>query len=112
WQWTGPLPTPVLEGSKATYVDVQPGVDLVIQATLTGFEQFLVLKQRPTAAAAFRLGLRADGGAKLTQSADGLLALQDQAGKVAANAPAPLMWDAKIDARSGEHTKIAQVPAT
>ncbi len=48
--WSGALPAPVLDGSKATYVDVLPGVDLVVSLTVTGFEQFFVLKQKPTLA--------------------------------------------------------------
>ena len=48
--WVGALPTPVLLGDKATYVDVLPGVDLVVSLTANGFEQFFVLKQKPSRA--------------------------------------------------------------
>ncbi|MGW2401359.1 hypothetical protein ACWCYY_32855, partial [Kitasatospora sp. NPDC001664] len=36
--WLGKLPKPKLSGSKATYVNARPGVDLVLEATRTGFE--------------------------------------------------------------------------
>lgn len=38
--WEGTLPKPTLEGRRATYESVEPGTDLVIEATSTGFEQF------------------------------------------------------------------------
>ncbi|MFD1322241.1 hypothetical protein ACFQ4H_14180 [Micromonospora sonneratiae] len=36
--WRGALPEPVLDGTKATYPEVKPGVDLVIDAGRTGFQ--------------------------------------------------------------------------
>lgn len=38
-QWDQELPAPRLEGPRAVYADVQPGVDLVVEATRTGYEQ-------------------------------------------------------------------------
>ncbi|MFJ6198271.1 hypothetical protein [Micromonospora sp. NPDC092111] len=40
---SGRLPAPVVEGTKTTYPEVRPGVDLVVESTRTGFEQFLVV---------------------------------------------------------------------
>ena len=48
-EWDGPLPAPRLEGPRAVYAEVQPGVDLVVEATRTGYEQFFVLTDRPAA---------------------------------------------------------------
>lgn len=43
------LPTPTLDGSTATYADVLPGADLVVQATPDGFSENLVVKSRTAA---------------------------------------------------------------
>jgi hypothetical protein len=42
--WPGKLGKPVLAGNRATYADVHPGVDLVVDALRTGCEQFLIIK--------------------------------------------------------------------
>ena len=42
--WPGKLGKPVLAGNRATYADVHPGVDLVVDALRTGYEQFLIIK--------------------------------------------------------------------
>jgi hypothetical protein len=44
------LPTPTLDGPKATYAEVMPGVDLVTEATTEGFSYNLVVKNREAAA--------------------------------------------------------------
>ena len=46
--WPGKLPKPTLDGDKATYAEVLPGVDLVLKAESTGFSQHLVVNS-PTA---------------------------------------------------------------
>jgi hypothetical protein len=55
-EWMAPwaLPKPTLDGTKATYADVQPGVDLVLDARRTGFEQDFVIKSRPAGGVAPR----------------------------------------------------------
>ena len=53
--WHGRLPEPVLAGSTATYPEVRPGVDLVVEALNTGFEYFLVVKTRQAARALGRV---------------------------------------------------------
>ncbi|MEU6229565.1 LamG-like jellyroll fold domain-containing protein [Streptomyces sp. NPDC047042] len=45
--WT--LPTPAVDGSTATYADVLPDTDLVVQATPDGFSENLVVKSRTAA---------------------------------------------------------------
>ncbi|HWB36554.1 MAG TPA: DNRLRE domain-containing protein, partial [Rugosimonospora sp.] len=96
--WQGGLPVPELSGRRATYRDVRPGVDLVVEATNTGFEQFVVLEERPAAGAdtSFPVTVRVDG-AQVSQSADGGL-VATEGGRVVATAAAPVMWDAVADA--------------
>ncbi|WP_181804621.1 DNRLRE domain-containing protein [Streptomyces shenzhenensis] len=108
-QWKGGLPTPKLDGTRAKYVNAVPGADVVVEATRTGFEQFVEIKQRPTTDGyAYTLPLRAKG-LKVKQRADGSVLFIDRKNKKRAVMPAPVMWDATVDKRSGEHTRKAKV---
>ncbi|MET8080683.1 RHS repeat-associated core domain-containing protein [Streptomyces sp. NPDC005303] len=109
-QWKGGLPTPVLDGPKATYRDAVPGADVVVEATRSGFEQYVTIKQRPSAGGyAYTMPLRAKG-LKAAQQADGSVVFTDaKSGKKRAVMPAPVMWDATVDPVSGEHTHRAKV---
>ncbi|MFJ6935484.1 DNRLRE domain-containing protein [Streptomyces sp. NPDC101132] len=108
-QWKGGLPAPVLEGTKATYPEAVPGADVVVEATRTGFEQFVELKKRPSAAGfSYTLPLKAKG-LKATQQADGSVVFTDKKSKKTAVMPAPVMWDATVDPVSGEHTRRVKV---
>lgn len=101
--WSGPLPVPELDGTTATYREVKPGVDLVVEATRTGYQQHLLVKNRAAAAQLKQIRLpwttdvvtRLDGNGGLT-------------GK-AVDVPAPLMWDSTIDPASGENVRRAPV---
>ncbi|MCW2143065.1 RHS repeat-associated core domain-containing protein [Actinoplanes cyaneus] len=108
--WTGPLPEPVLDGPTATYPEVRPGVDLVVRAQSTGYEQFFVAKDRAALRRAAKLSLPMTTG-KLTASADGRggLDFTDAKGRVIGRAQAPEMWDAKVGALSGIHVNRAPV---
>ena len=59
--WPGKLPQPMLHGSTATYADVAPGVDMVIEALRTGYEQKFVVKQRPAGVVSWQLPLHTKG---------------------------------------------------
>ena len=98
--WTGTLPTPRLAGTRATYADVRPGVDLVVAATRQGFEQYLVLKSRAAAdqVASVTYGFSGPGAAKAARTRTGSIALTGADGAASAEIPAPLMWDAKTSA--------------
>ena len=107
--WTGALPTPVLDGNKATYREVRPGVDLVVEASRTGVEQHLVVKNRAAAAqvASVQLPIRATG---LTIQGDGAgLRFIDGKGRTVGASPAPEMWDASIDPATGGPKRKAKV---
>ncbi|CAL9617694.1 DNRLRE domain-containing protein [Streptomyces sp. enrichment culture] len=110
--WQGALPEPVLKGSKATYVDVMPGTDLVVEATRTGFEQFLVVKDRAAAerAASFTLPLRAKGLKAAENAADETVTFTDAATREKVGTlPTPAMWDASRDKRGRAGTNRADV---
>ncbi|MEV7923951.1 ricin-type beta-trefoil lectin domain protein [Kitasatospora sp. NPDC088779] len=103
--WLGKLPKPKLEGNKATYVNARPGVDLVLEATRTGFEQFLIVKDRSAVAQTGTVTLPLDTtGLTVSPQQDGSIQLLDKAtGKAAVKIPTPVMWDAAVDPASQEH---------
>lgn len=107
-RWRGELPRPVVEGTRATYVDVLPTVDLVVEATRTGFEQFLIVKSRPRSAAAVSVSLPlALRGMSARRGGGGGVELVDGGGRVAGALAEPVMWDARVDPASG-HACIAR----
>lgn len=111
--WFGALPEPVIEGEEGTiarYRDALVATDLLIESTRTGFEQFLELKDRSAVDANGEVSysLTAKG---LTAKADndGSVTFTDAKGRAAGVLPSPVMWDARVDERSGEHTHRAKV---
>lgn len=110
-RWRGGLPEPVLSGTRATYRDAVPGADVVVEATRTGFEQFVVIKERPsTTDWSYTLPLVVRG-VKARRASDGGVEFVDRrTGKVRAVMPAPVMWDASVDESTGQHAR--QVPAS
>lgn len=110
-QWKGGLPAPIVSGHKAVYPQAVPGADLVVDATRTGFEQFLVLKDRPVDDRAPWTVPLTLPGISAVQQKDGSVSFTDKkSGEKVATMPAPVMWDAQVDPRSGEHTNSARVP--
>ncbi|WP_329255026.1 DNRLRE domain-containing protein [Streptomyces canus] len=108
-QWKGGLPEPKLDGPRAEYVNAVPGADVIVEATRTGFEQLVEIKQRPTTNGyTYTLPLKAKG-LKVKQLADRSIQFTDTKNKKRAVMPAPVMWDATVDKRSGEHTNRAEV---
>jgi RHS repeat-associated protein len=117
--WMGKLGEPTLSGGRATYVDVQPGVDLTVDVLRNGFEQSMVVKS-----AAALAGL-SGGGAEVSWSLpvktrgltarsedDGSVSFVDAKDVVVSRFAAPKAWDAGVDPRSGEHTSTAPVRLT
>ncbi|MFD6819903.1 DNRLRE domain-containing protein [Streptomyces sp. NPDC060085] len=108
-QWKGGLPKPKLDGTRATYVNAVPGADVVVEATRTGFEQFVDIKERPDKGGyTYTMPLKAKG-LKVKQLKDGSLLFSNKKGKKQASMPTPVMWDATVDKVSGEHTRRAPV---
>lgn len=109
--WGKKLPAPALNGPRATYAEVAPGVDLVVEARRSGFEQLFVLKDRsavPAAGAPWSFTVKTKG-LRVRPDADGGLSFVDAAGAVASRIPPALAWDAKVDERSGDPVSTSPV---
>ncbi|MGR8012295.1 DNRLRE domain-containing protein [Streptomyces hypolithicus] len=105
--WQEALPTPMVKGPTASY-DLGGGQTLEVTAQKQGFTQNVILDQAPDAPVSYRIPLQMDG-LKLSQAASGHLMLKDDAGKLVAEAPAPMMWDASKHPLSGEAEHVAKV---
>ncbi|NNM47775.1 DNRLRE domain-containing protein [Knoellia koreensis] len=114
--WKAALPEPTLSGTKATYAGIAPGVDLVQEATRTGVEQFLLLKDKAAVDAAVaaakdgryevRIPITTKGLTAKTRT-DGGLDFVDAKGTPVQTIAAPRMWDAatipNADVPANEH---------
>ncbi|MFE7469360.1 DNRLRE domain-containing protein [Streptomyces sp. NPDC057499] len=108
-QWKGGLPAPRLSGNTATYPEAVPGGDLVVEATRTGFEQYLELRKAPQEGAPLVLPLVLPEDMRASASADGGIDFRDASGEIVATMPAPTMWDSQVDPRSLEHTNRRKI---
>ncbi|MDQ0933372.1 hypothetical protein QFZ49_003312 [Streptomyces turgidiscabies] len=92
--WT--LPAPSLDGSTATYADVLPGTDLVVQATADGFSENLVVKSRTAAdspeLASVRFPVSVDGVSAYDTHSGGA-AFVDADGRPVFTTGAAMMYD-------------------
>ncbi|WP_406068327.1 RHS repeat-associated core domain-containing protein [Micromonospora sp. NBC_01638] len=111
--WQGALPAPILSGNRATYPDVAPGIDLVVEATRTGFAQFVTVKNREAVdnLPDLALPLAAKSLSSFSQGSNGELTLKNSQGLPIAAVPAPEMWDAQRAPGSGEPTRRRVVVA-
>ena len=102
-EWISPwkLPEPTLDGTKATYAEVQPGVDLVLDARRNGFENDFIVKQRPETAPVWRIPLRTKG-LTATPRQDGSITFVDAKNVVRSQIPVGYMWD-DVTGANGEN---------
>lgn len=100
--WAGSLPKPVLVGPEATYSEVLPGVDLVIEATPSGFEQFFVLNVKPSAEvlASLVLPLKTKK-VSVVENPDGSFTFENSVSDEVASLPTPRVWDSSFEPKSG-----------
>src|SRR5262249_7056340 len=108
--WRGALPAPTLAGTRATYAEGMPGVDLVVEAARTGFEYSYVAKDRAALARIATISTRLSSGrAVQADRAAGGVVLRGGPGRPDVRFPEPLMWDASVGPDSGEHLKVGHV---
>ncbi|WP_308406301.1 DNRLRE domain-containing protein [Streptomyces sp. AC602_WCS936] len=109
-QWKGGLPKPELDGTTARYNEAVPGADVIVEATRTGFEQYVEIAEKPSADGySYTLPVKAKGLVAKANK-DGSVSFTDaKTGVVRATMPAPVMWDASVDQRSGKHENRARV---
>ncbi|MGW2964980.1 DNRLRE domain-containing protein [Streptomyces sp. NPDC001220] len=106
--WEDALPTPSVKDSTASY-DLGSGQTLSVTALAQGFSENIKLTQQPDDdTVSYRIPLELDS-LKLSQTESGHLLLKDSDGKLVAEAPAPMMWDASKDEASGESAHQYQV---
>lgn len=110
-RFDGALPVPVLQGPRAIYAQVRPGVDLVVEATRSGFEQFFVLTHRPRPGKEPQLRVAVTAlGATARAAAGGLVEFVAGDGvTVLGSVPQASAWDAQVD---GERAHPITTPWT
>ncbi|WP_328946913.1 LamG domain-containing protein [Streptomyces sp. NBC_00250] len=98
--WPGSLPAPRLDGPRAVYENVLPDVNLILTATVEGFQQVLEV-ETPAAAALPELkeieyALSADG-LSLREGRFGSMEALDGNGQVVFRSPTARMWNSAGD---------------
>ncbi len=95
--WPGTLPAPVIDGDRALYQDVLPGVDLLLTARDSGFSHVLIVKNAEAAAdpelAALSYGLTSPDLTFTLDPVTHVIHAEDADGTEVAVSPTPYMWD-------------------
>jgi hypothetical protein len=118
YTWPGTLPEPVLNGPRALYSEVLPGVDLLLIAREEGgFAQLLIVKSREAAQskalATVSYGLRSKTAVFRYDQASSRVRVLDKAGKEVGSIPTPFAWDSSgrdpelPEGRSEPRTSVA-----
>ncbi|MBT2452777.1 DNRLRE domain-containing protein [Streptomyces sp. ISL-43] len=108
--WPGVLPAPVIDGPRALYENVRPGIDLLMTAQDGGYSHLLVVKDKQAAAdpllAEIEYRLASPDLQFQLDGESGSLSAKDAKGEEVAGSPSPLMWDS-----SGKVATTDDVPA-
>jgi hypothetical protein len=107
--WRGALPEPLLDGSKATYPEVKPGIDLVVEVGRTGYQYYLVVKTPQAAAELGEVVMPWQVGDETRSRGTGD---QDQGGD---QPDGPViseayMWDARVSLQTGDPSHVTEIP--
>lgn len=107
------LGAPKISGRRATYANVTTGADMAVQATRTGFESFLSVKDAAAVKAlvassgpdkgkvVWSFPVQVSGGVTAKQGKDGDVVFVDAKGGVQGRMTAPQAWDATKNSKSG-----------
>lgn len=98
YTWPGALPVPVLDGPRALYSEVLPGVDLLLVAREEGgFAQVLIVKTPEAAAnkglARVGYGLRSATATFQNDTGSNRVQVLDKTGAEIGSIPTPFTWD-------------------
>lgn len=107
--WPAPLPTPVVSGDAAVFADVASGVDLVVRTSTSGFNVYLVVRDRAAASSPLLTDLRLGWsavGLTLRKTAGGFEAVDGNGVPVFA-APKFAMWSAPGAAGEGSPAEVS-----
>ncbi|WP_343244492.1 DNRLRE domain-containing protein [Streptomyces sp. SID11385] len=116
YTWPGKLPEPVLDGPRALYPEVLPGIDLLVVAREEGgFAQLLVVKDEEAARderlAGLSFGLYSETARFTHNSAKDTVSITDaEGGRVIGTMPTPFAWDSSgrdPEAKPGTEARTA-----
>ncbi|MBT2545072.1 DNRLRE domain-containing protein [Streptomyces sp. ISL-44] len=95
--WPGTLPEPVIDGPRALYENVRPGIDLVMTAQDGGYSHVLVVKDRQAAAdpllGQLKYQLASPDLAFRLDAESGAVSARNAQDEEVAGSPTPMMWD-------------------
>ncbi|WP_046779774.1 DNRLRE domain-containing protein [Streptomyces yangpuensis] len=108
--WPGPLPQPVIDGPRALYENVRPGIDLLMTAQDGGYSHLLVVKDKQAAAdpllGQLKYRLASPDLTFHLDTQSSAVSARDGEGEEIAGSPTPMLWDS-----SGKVTTTDNEPA-
>ncbi|GAA2780880.1 DNRLRE domain-containing protein [Streptomyces showdoensis] len=98
YTWPTALPEPVLDGPRALYPEVFPGVDLLLVARAEGgFGQVLIVKNREAAKnqalSTVKFGMSSKTAVFRQNTAANVIQVLDRSGQEIGSVPTPFAWD-------------------
>ncbi|MFE5720728.1 DNRLRE domain-containing protein [Streptomyces erythrochromogenes] len=108
--WPGTLPAPVIDGPRALYENVRPGIDLLMTAQDGGYSHLLVVKDKQAAAdpllGELKYRLASPDMSFHLDAESSAISARDAKGEEIAGSPTPMAWDS-----SGKVATTDGVPA-